>query len=509
MVEDRRCPGAPRVRSHTARRDFSSSAMDRHSMSIERRAFLAAVTGTAMGLVTPGTGRAQADMGALVVVAHDDAGQQIASDFIGLSYESAILAAGDYLTPDNASVLGLIRSLGRSGVIRIGGNTSERTTWSAAGAKSMAPDRFVVTPASIDRLAAAMRALQWKLIYGLNLARGTPEEAAEEAAYVSRALGANLLAFQIGNEPDGFGRWTAVRPRTYSAATYIEEWRRFHDAIRTRVPDAPFAGPDVATETDWVAALAEGHPDGLVLLTRHYYADGPAGAPDVTLGRLLDSGGQILPVLEELARDSRAYGLPYRIVEANSVYNEGQPGVSDTLGAALWGLELMFEAAAAGAAGVNLHGGVHNARPHEDKAYTPLARSTDGHSRAAPLYYAMLMFAQAARGVIVPARLVSSTSQLNAFAVRAPEGTLRVCLINKDFRHGERVRIDPGRSFVAASIMRLTGPAPNATTGITLGGSSVDELGAWTSTSELAHLVDRGITIDLPAASAALVSMHA
>src|SRR5262249_3776163 len=112
-------------------------------MSIERRAFLAAATGTAMGLLASRTRRAQGGMNARVVVAHDDAGQRIASDFIGLSYESAILAAGDYLTPDNASVLGLIRSLGRSGVIRIGGNTSERTTWSAAGAKSMAPDRFV------------------------------------------------------------------------------------------------------------------------------------------------------------------------------------------------------------------------------------------------------------------------------------------------------------------------------------------------------------------------------
>jgi len=483
--------------------------MDRNSMSIDRRAFLAAATGTAMGLLTPGTSRAQTDISALVVVAYEDTGQQIASDFIGLSYESAILAAGDYLAPDNRSVLGLIRSLGQSGVIRIGGNSSERTIWRAADVKSMASDGFVITPANIDRLAGAMRTLQWKLIYGLNLARGTPEETAEEAAYVSRALGANFLAFQIGNEPDGFGRWTAVRPKTYSATTYLEEWHAFHTAIRKRVPHALFAGPDVAAETDWVAALAEGHPDGLVLLTRHYYADGPAGAAHVTLDNLLRSSGRIVPVLEELTRCSRAYGLPYRITEANSVYNEGQPGVSDTLGAALWGLELMFEAAAAGAAGVNLHGGVHNARPHEDKAYTPLARSTDGHSRAAPLYYAMLMFAQAARGVIVPARLVSSTSQLNAFAVRAPEGTLRVCLINKDFRHGERVRIDPGRSFVAASIMRLTGPAPNATTGITLGGSSVDELGAWTSTSELAHLVDRGITIDLPAASAALVSMHA
>src|SRR5262245_66691587 len=96
--------------------------VDRNSMSIDRRAFLAAATGTAMGLLTPGTSRAQTDISALVVVAYENIGQQIASDFIGLSYESAILAAGDYLAPDNKSVLGLIRSLGLRGVIGIGGD---------------------------------------------------------------------------------------------------------------------------------------------------------------------------------------------------------------------------------------------------------------------------------------------------------------------------------------------------------------------------------------------------
>lgn len=110
-------------------------------------------------------------------------------------------------------------------------------------------------------------------------------------------------------------------------------------------------------------------------------------------------------MLEALAHDVHAYGLPYRIAEANSVYNEGQPGVSDTVGAALWGLELMFEAAAAGTAGVNFHAGVHNLRPGDDKAYTPIGRSARGRHRARPLYYDMLMFVQAARGALVAAQL--------------------------------------------------------------------------------------------------------
>jgi hypothetical protein len=264
---------------------------------VARRRFLSGVTATAVGFAARGVSRAQTDAGARLTIAYADAGRPIASDFVGLSYESAILAAGDYFTPENRSVLGLIRLLGADGVIRIGGNTSERTVWRADD-KPVAAGSFAITPASIDQLAGALRILGWKLVYGLNLARGTPEEASEEAAYVARAVGSNLLAFQIGNEPDGFGRWTAVRPRT------------FHEAVCARVPDTGFAGPDIAAETAWVVAFAEERPAGLVLLTRHYYALGPAGAPDVTLTKLLRSGGQIVPVLETLTRYGRAYRLP-------------------------------------------------------------------------------------------------------------------------------------------------------------------------------------------------------
>jgi hypothetical protein len=223
----------------------------------------------------------------------------------------------------------------------------------------------------------------------------------------------------------------------------------------------------------------------------------------------LHSDGQIAPVLEKLSRYSGGYALPYRIVEANSVYNEGQPGVSDTLGAALWGLELMFQAAAAGAAGANFHCGFHNLLPHRDKAYTPIARSAGGRYQAAPLFYGILMFAQAGRGAIVPAYLAPASSDLKAFVVRAPEGSLQVCLINKDDRRGARVKIDPGRSFAAASVMRLCGPAVAATTGVTLGGASIDEFGAWSpATTQMLRSPGRAITVDVPAASAALVSVR-
>ncbi len=473
---------------------------------MKRRAFLGRLGGATLGVVAHGCTAADAAR-ARLTVASEDAGRPIAPDFIGLSYESSIVAPGDYFTPDNRSVLGLIRSLGDTGVIRIGGNKSEHTVW-RPDARPSASDSFALTPTAIDRLATALRILGWRLIWGLNLARGTPEAAAEEAAYVAHAVGPHLLAFQIGNEPDGFGLWTKVRPPSYDADAFVAEWRRFHAAVRARVPEARFAGPAVSFRTDWVARLADAKPERLALLTHHYYADGPSGALHVSLAKLLHTSDKPAATLATLEDQGRLYHLPYRIAETNSVYNEGQPGVSDTLGAALWAVELMFQIAAAGGAGVNFHAGIHNHRADADKAYTPIARAGGGRHRAAPLYYGMLMFAQAARGALLPARLAAPSPELRAFAVRAPDGTLRVCLINKGVDRGARVGIDPGRQFARAAVLSLAGPAPDARTGVTLGGATVDEFGAWTpSAHEVTRFAGREIIVDVPAASAAVVSV--
>jgi hypothetical protein len=462
---------------------------------LDRRSFLALAGST---LLARGSARTETAAPASITIAYEDPGRAIARDFIGLSYESALVASPDYFTPENYSLLGLIRALGARGILRIGGNTSERTAWEA-GVAEQAPGRYVITPEAVDRLAAFLRKLDWRLIYGLNLADNTPERAADEAAYVARALGPKLIAFQIGNEPDGFGRWSGVRPASYDVQAFVAEWRKFHAAIHARVPDARFAGPDVAAETGWIPAFAEPRPENLVLLTRHYYAAGPATDPGVTLPKLLGSAGQIKPVLRKLEGFGRTYRLPYRIAETNSVYAGGRPGVSDTLGAALWGVELMFQIAAAGGAGVNFHGG-------PDKVYTPIAESAAPH-HAQPLYYGMLLFAQAARGALVPAR-PKADFDLASFAARADDGSLRVCLINKDAR-GARVRIDPGRRFAAASTMRLAAPSLEAATGLTLGGASIDASGRWAPAApEMLQFASGHVVVDVPGASAALVRLQ-
>jgi hypothetical protein len=70
------------------------------------------------------------------------------------------------------------------------------------------------------------------------------------------------------------------------------------------------------------------------------------------------------------------------------------------------------------------------------------------------------------------------------------------------------VWIDPQRTFTAASVVRLSGPAVDATAGITLGASSVDEFGGWAPAVREAVIPAAGeFAVDAPPASAALVTL--
>jgi hypothetical protein len=291
-----------------------------------------------------------------------------------------VLASPEHLSPENLSIMGQLRGFGPGDVLRRGGNSSARMVWRGTGNRPEVGS-FVITPPAIDALAALLNALDWRLIYGLNLARAKPEAAAQEAAYVVQAVGPRLLAFQIGNEPDGFGRWSTVRPQSYDLNAFIDEWRQFHEAIIARLPATPFAGPDIVSEQSWVRPFVAATGHELVLVTRHYYADGPAGAPHISLNRLLRSAPNAERMLQDMRTISESSYLPFRIVETNSIFNEGQPGVSDAFGSALWGLDFMFQVAEAGGGGVNFHTG-------DVKAYTPIGPGPDGHHMARPLYKA-------------------------------------------------------------------------------------------------------------------------
>jgi hypothetical protein len=464
-------------------------------------------------------------------------GNPIPADFTGLSYETAQLGDPGFFSATNTELVGFMRRLGASGVLRVGGNTSEYSYWSPEGvpqasagasedvrndaqanvipqALTVGPDTGhgpakprKITPEAVQNLRGFIDATGWKLIYGLNMGTESAETAAAEADYVMRTMGDKLIAFQLCNEPDLFYR-NGLRKSDYNFAQFAQEWQHFHEVIRQKVPNAPFAGPDTAFNNEWLVPFAQQFKSEVAFLSQHYYAEGPPTDPSMTIERLLRPNPKLVQEFEGMAQTKAESNLPFRLAETNSCYQGGKRGVSDTFASALWGADLMYQLASAGGVGINFHGGGYG-------WYTPIAGTVADGFTARPIYYGMLLFAEAGGGHLIEARL---EGQENAPLVTAygvvnddvePSDRVKAVVFNKHADRAVRMRIEGGEGAKSARALRLIAPRLDDTQDVTLGSNPVGASGAWeTSHAEELPVHDGGAAIELPAGSAALVSFH-
>ncbi|HTV60205.1 MAG TPA: glycosyl hydrolase family 79 C-terminal domain-containing protein [Verrucomicrobiae bacterium] len=459
----------------------------------------------------------------------DRLGGTIGEEFTGLSYESAQLGDPEFFTGDNSELVGFLKRLGKSGVLRIGGNTSEYCYWTPAlvadsteknggsagkggtdqaglglavgpdtGHKAPPPVR--IGPRAIRNLRDFLDASGWKLIYGLNMGTGTAEDAAAEAAYVMDVAGGKLLAFQLCNEPDLFFR-NGIRKPDYDFGRFADDWERFFRAVRTRVPNAPFAGPDTASNDEWLVPFAKRFKSDVRFLTHHYYAEGPPTDPSMTIQRLLRPNPALQKAFESVKEAQSASGLPFRLAETNSCYQGGKEGVSDTLGSALWGADLMYQLALEGGAGINYHGGGYG-------WYTPISGTRANGFLARPIYYGMLLFAAAGSGRLVESKLdgIEDAPLLTAYGVRADDGSIKIAIFNKNIDRRVRLAVETGEPVKAANLLRLFAPRVDDATDVTFGGAPVGASGEWSEAFQENLSVENGKTnVEMPAASAALI----
>ncbi len=401
-------------------------------------------------------------------------GTPVPEEFVGLSYESAQLANPEFFSPRNHALIRVFRDLAPAGNLRLGGGSSEYTTYSAeqpagplpfevfgADTSKTVKTGTVTFNLALRNLRRFLDAVNWSCLYGLNLGQGTVDNAVRESAAVHRILGPRLLAFQIGNEPDSFRR--RFRPATYGPADYLAEWTRFHDAIVAITPEARFAGPDISNKLAYLTAFAEQarqHPD-IVLLTSHYYAMGPARSPSATIQNLLQPDPQTATLkdrdLHVIAEAQQASHLPYRMSEGNSCWDGGKPGVSDTFASALWCADYMLRCATRGWTGVNMHGG-------GDGYYTPIAGAPSSGFSRRPEYFGM-QFAQHFVGTrAVDCELAQASALVDAFVFER-DGKHELAIINKSDQ-SFHCRLPQGSSGVTRLL--LTGPSIEARDGVEL-----------------------------------------
>lgn len=428
----------------------------------------------------------------------------IAPDFMGLGYEISSVSRPGLLSAGNRVYVQLVRTLSARGVIRIGGNTSDFARYSSTEAPVSGAFGTVVNDAVLKDLGGFLEATGWRLIWGLDLGKGSEADAIAEAQAVLSIAGKRLLAFEIGNEPDLYVG-AKHRDAGYSYDDWLAEYRRYKAALRARFPGIPFAGPDAAGKTDWVTRFAADEAKDAVLLTQHYYREGQN--PTSTIEKLLGPDPKLQPRLDQLSAVSKRSGLPYRICEVNSFSGGGRPGVSDTMAGALWAIDYMYTLATNGCSGVNMETGVN----HRDfiSSYSPIGDDENGHYTAKPEYYGMLAFSLGGKGQVLETEMDASAPEVKTYATQPDREALTLTLLNKGSEASSlTVTIGNRMDGRKASIIRLSAPAVDATAGVTLGGAEVTSAGTWKpAKSDVAPLRNGQLAIELPAASGAIVQI--
>jgi Glycosyl hydrolase family 79 C-terminal beta domain len=474
----------------------------------------------------------------VVTISSTPLGNPVPGAFVGVSLEYGTVLSAELPGPRGAdSVLArLIRNLspGYAPIIRIGGDSGDKTWWPVAGMPRPRGIDFALTPAWLADARALARSARARLILGINLEADSTAIASTEARHLLTGVGRrNIAALEIGNEPELYagipwyvtraGRKGFGRPLTYNVADYMKEFAKIAGAL----PPVPLAGPSTGADA-WIAGLGPllaANPS-LRLATFHAYALDPEGdafrghdCPTAigepaypSVSALLDSYAS-----QNLVRNALPYiaiahrhGIPFRIDEMNAVTCAGAPGVSNTSASALWVLDELFRLVRAGVDGVN----IHTWRGSTGKLFDMHYRHGRWVGSVQPEYYGMLMFVQAAPP---GSRLLSTggatTGPLRTWAVQAPDHSIRVVLINDGLKHTRWVLVRPPAPGRRAKLERLQAPSAYARKGITLSGQS---FGRQTTTGRLAgsrditllQLQDGGYTVRIPAASAVMLTIR-
>jgi hypothetical protein len=463
---------------------------------------------------------------AVVTVQAGKGGRRVPFGFLGLSFEYS--SVEDYAGTNPAALdpvfVALVRNLvpGQAPVLRIGGDSADRTWWPTPGLERPPGVKFAITDRWLAVTRALARTLHARLIAGLNLEADSPALAAAEAVALIHGIGPwATRALELGNEPDLYatfpwyrtsgGQHVTGRPPGYGMVGLVGDFTRFAAAL----PATVLAGPSLGG-VGWTRALGRfltAEPRvGLVTLHRYplqlcYTPRSSARYP--TLGHLLSPAASIglADSFAPYAALARAHGLSVRIDELNSVSCGADPAVSNTFASALWALNTLFEMVRVGIHGVNIH-----SFPGAGYELFRISRAGEQwQARVAPEYYGLMLFARAAPA---GSRLLDVSNggdaTLRVWATRARDGTIRVLAVNTGaVARPLSVKIvgwPPGD----AMLERLTAPSARSASRVTLAGQS---FGPRTLTGELAgplHVsmpseIGGRYVVSLPAASAALL----
>lgn len=321
---------------------------------------------------------------------------------------------------------------------------------------------------------------------------------------VCDALKGDKLAYwQLGNEPDLYKTSSQgpVRPSWWNETYYVEEWMNKTGTIRQLVqqycPDvidsekflfyAPsFAG--VGNSLNMIKTWQQGLGSGndIAFVDSHNYISG-AEVLGVTLqGTLMNHTSTVLSVNKHLneSRYLQPYTkLGYILGETNSLYNQGRPGLSNTFGACLWGVDFNLYNAATNIKRVHMHQGTN----YRYASWQPIDTDLATKGTKAP-YYGNIMVA-AMLGNLTESNVSISnidlaSEQNTAYAAYVDAKLKRIALVQMTSYNytDDTASIRPNQSYylslpegsnlTTVHVQRLSANGSDAVSGITFDGYS-------------------------------------
>jgi hypothetical protein len=424
-----------------------------------------------------------------------------------LSFELSDLCRMVELHQKNPSYDQLFRNLGPS-ILRFSGNSEDYTLWEPGGVASCSDARTVLTRPLVDEVFSFLKSIGWKVVWGINFLANDPERYADEAAYIAQVGRSELLAFAIGNEPELYTRNGRKSPG-WSYRDYLQEWTAYYSAIKKRVPDAQFEGPDTTCcQNEWdqyfLADMKVTLGADIIAAAHHHYPTRKVASANsdraATAENLLSAPlhQRVATSISLWKKNADMYRVPLVLSEVNSASGGGKAGLSDAFAATLWGSDYAFTALALGVSRMNFHGSY-------GPVYSPISFAT---GQPAPLYYSMLFFVYAVQHAtgFAALPLINGKENLTGYVIANQNGKLRVALINKGTSHA-LLNIRLSQDFSSAGALHLTAPSLSATQ-VTFG-RSLTEAGKWSpGEDEPLALHQRQTSIMLSPSSASVITFQ-
>jgi hypothetical protein len=381
---------------------------------------------------------------------------------------------------------------------------------------------------NLSALSQLTQDLNAQFFIGIDFVDDDLATATSQAQELAAALpGGQLLAIELGNEPDLYGT-NGERPAGWDYSEYLAEYQQFAPNLISASGGVKLSAPVWAglssSFMNSLDSFVSTEASTIAVATVHHYSGTACGGATEPADYLLTEpavDGDTQPLTGPVGIVSylpiQPATIPLRIGELNSINCGGQVGVSNNFSSALWAMDIAFSYANVGVSGVNFFS---PGDPNTPNAYTPFDftfnSGAGGNTYAVrninPLYYGLLMFAQSVQNnaQLLPVSLTTQAN-LKAWATIDANQTIRLLLLNKDQTATGPVSIALN-GYGQATLTRLTAPSYSSTTGVSLGGQtfdgSVDGTPQGTAYAEIAQPASGVYTVALPAVSAALITIQ-